>query len=154
MTKEQLITILSKKMKLVRTEAGYTQLRMAEVLGLSKKTLVQIEKYRVEANWTTVSAMCALFRNSEVLQATLGSEPLEIIETVAHENVYRPKEKTLGGKVWWKEIKHEGQYRLQQNLVSQHYRIVDEQNYRWFSSFDQEEANEYLKELVSDTTNG
>lgn len=147
MTKEDLITIVSKKLKLIRVESDYTQLRMAEVLGLSKKTLVQIEKERVEANWTTVIAICALFRNSEVLQSSLSSEPLEIIETVAHHNVVRPKEKTLGGKVWWKEIRSEGRFRLQQNVVSHHYRVIDEQNYRWFSSFDQEEASEYLNEI-------
>jgi DNA-binding XRE family transcriptional regulator len=35
----------------VRIEAGYTQDTMAQTIGLSKKTLVQIEKERVLPNW-------------------------------------------------------------------------------------------------------
>ncbi|RCK09687.1 hypothetical protein DT075_36260 [Bacillus licheniformis] len=54
---------------------------MANVLGMSKKTLVQIEKGRSAAGWAHVVAVCALFRNSEVLQAVLGDEPLEVVET-------------------------------------------------------------------------
>ncbi len=147
MTKDELISIVSKKLKLIRVETNYTQIRMAEVLGLSKKTLVQIEKERLEANWTTIIAVCALFRNSEVLQNSLSSDPLEILETVAHHSIVRPKEKTLGGKVWWKEVRSEGRFRLQQNVVSHHYRVVDEHNYRWCSTFDKEDAVEYLEEL-------
>jgi DNA-binding XRE family transcriptional regulator len=149
MEKEQLIELISRKMKLIRVEAGYSQFKMAEILGISKKTLVQIEKERTVAGWANIIAVGALFRNSEVLQATLGSDPLEIIETIAHENVSSPKEKTLGGKVWWKEIDRKGGFRIQQNLVSQHFRIVDDEDYRWFSSFDKAEAVTRLEELTN-----
>ncbi|WP_257349515.1 hypothetical protein [Pseudalkalibacillus decolorationis] len=38
-------------------------------------------------------------------------------------------------------------YRLQQNVVSKHFRILDRENHRWYSSFDEDEANERLSEL-------
>lgn len=148
MKKSEVSELISNKMKLIRTEFGYTQDKMAEVLGISKKTLVQIEKGRTEANWTHVIAVCAVFRNSEILQATLGNDPLEIIETLAHNSVSSPKEKTMGGKVWWKDVKKKNSYRIQQNLISQHYRIIDDDDYRWFSSFDKEEAVERLEEMA------
>ncbi|WNF38257.1 helix-turn-helix domain-containing protein [Bacillaceae bacterium IKA-2] len=147
MDKEQVTELISSKMKLIRTERGYTQFKMAEVLGMSKKTLVQIEKERTKAGWTNVIAVCALFRSSEVLQSALGSDPLEIIEIVAHESISRPKQKTMGGKVWWKEISKKNRFYLQQNLVSLHFRIIDEDDYRWFSTFDQNEAELHLDEL-------
>ncbi|WP_371326739.1 hypothetical protein [Psychrobacillus sp. OK028] len=52
----------------------------------SKKTLVQIEKGRTLSGWTNVIAVCALFRDRdcEILMSFLGGEPLEIIETIAH----------------------------------------------------------------------
>jgi len=50
------------------------------------------------------------------------------------------KEKTMGGHIWWKEIEKKGEFRLQQNIVSQHYRILDGENYRWFSTLHKEEA--------------
>lgn len=150
MDKEQIIELISNKIRLIRVERGYSQDKMSETLGISKKTLVQIEKGRTLAGWTTVIAVCALFRDSEVLHSLLGDEPLEVIETIAHNGLDRPKDKTMGGRVWWKEIDKKGSFLLQQNLVSQHYRIIDDKQYRWFSSFDKQEALIRLSELVSE----
>ncbi|ASL62748.1 MULTISPECIES: helix-turn-helix transcriptional regulator [Bacillus cereus group] len=150
MNKELIIELISTKIKLIRTEKGYTQDKMAEVLGISKKTLVQIEKGRSNAGWTNSVAICALFRDSEVLQSALGDDPLVVIETMAHKSINNFKEKTLGGKVWWKQIQEKGHFRLQQNLISQHYRILDEHDYRWFSSFDREDALDQLATLTRD----
>lgn len=148
MKKEQLIEILSNKLKLIRTESGYTQDRMADVLGISKKTLVQIEKGRIQGSWTCIVALCALFRDSEVLQLVLGDAPLEVIETIAHDSLERPKDKTLGGKVWWKDVEVTNGYRIQQNVLSQHYRIIDDEKYRWYSSFDIDDTNARFRELL------
>ncbi|KGX84675.1 XRE family transcriptional regulator [Pontibacillus marinus BH030004 = DSM 16465] len=147
MDQQMIVEQLSSKLKLVRVEKGYTQDRMAVILGISKKTLVQIEKGRTEAGWTTMVAMCALFRDSEVIQNTLGADPIEVVETVAHEHVDRPRQRTMGGKVWWAKVEERGGFTLQQNVISQHYRIIDDQFYRYFSTFDQGEAQEKLKEL-------
>lgn len=147
MDRETLIHIVSEKMKLVRTEAGFTQDHMAEVLGISKKTLIQIEKGRLVAGWTVVVAFCALFRDSEILQAILGSEPLEILSIVAFDHYEEPKEKTMGGKVWWREIEQEGRFRLQQNIISQHFRILDDRDLRWCSSFNEEYIRQRFREL-------
>lgn len=149
MNKEQVIELISNKTRLIRVEKGYSQEKMAEIIGISKKTLVQIEKGRTLAGWTNIVAICALFRDSEVLQSVLGDEPLEVIETIAHNSVDRPKSKSMGGKVWWKEIAKKGEFRLQQNMLSQHYRILDNQHVRWFSTFDLEEATSRLKELTN-----
>jgi DNA-binding XRE family transcriptional regulator len=147
MDKQQLIEILSGKFKLVRVEKGYTQDQMAEILGVSKKTLVQIEKERMLAGWTNVVALCALFRDSQVIQSVLGGDPLEVIETIAHNGIVRSRDKTFGGKIWWKEEEKKGSLRIQQNMISQHYRIIDDDDYRWFSSFDKEETLSQLEKL-------
>lgn len=149
MNKEQVIKLISNRIRLIRLEKGYSQEKMSEILGISKKTLVQIEKRRTLSGWTNVIAVCALFKDSEILQAILGNEPLEVIETIAHNRIDRPKDKTMGGRIWWKEIDKKGNFRLQQNLVSQHYRIIDDDYYRWFSSFDKQEALQRLDELFS-----
>ncbi|QUG43159.1 helix-turn-helix domain-containing protein [Psychrobacillus sp. INOP01] len=147
MDKEYVIQLISLRIRMIRLEKGYSQDKMASIMGISKKTLVQIEKERVLASWTIVIAICALFRDSEILQSVLGDEPLEVIETIAHDGINRPKDKSMGGRVWWKEINSKGTFRMQQNVISQHYRILDDKNYRWFSSFDEEETNIRLDEL-------
>lgn len=147
MDKEYVIQLVSLRIRMIRLEKGYSQDKMASIMGISKKTLVQIEKERVLAGWTSVIAVCALFGDSEILQSVLGDEPLEVIETIAHDGINRPKDKSMGGRVWWKEIKKKGNFRLQQNVISQHYRILDDKNYRWFSSFDEDETSIRLNEL-------
>ncbi|MEG9299025.1 helix-turn-helix domain-containing protein [Mangrovibacillus sp. Mu-81] len=151
MTKEEIILIISEKLRLIRTEADYTQDKMANVIGLSKKTLVQIEKGRIEANWTAVIAVCALFRDNETLTTSLGGEPLEVIETIAREGIDYRKEKTLGGKVWWKEIDRNEGFILQQNLFSKHFRILDHDDYRIYSSFDEESSKSRFNEISTNT---
>jgi DNA-binding XRE family transcriptional regulator len=147
LSRDDFIRLVSDNLKLVRVEADYTQDRMAEILGISKKTLIQIEKGRTPAGWTVAVAFCALFRESEIIQSVLGGEPLEIVSMVAFDHYERPKEKTMGGKVWWQEIERAGDFRLQQNLVSQHYRILDKEDRRWCSSFDGDYIKKRLREL-------
>ncbi|MCM3444151.1 helix-turn-helix transcriptional regulator (plasmid) [Metabacillus halosaccharovorans] len=150
MDKDQIIKIISSKIRLIRLEKRYSQDKMAEIMGISKKTLVQIEKGRSLAGWSNSVVICSLFRDSEILRSVLGDEPLEVIETIAHDRMEKPKDKTMGGKIWWQEINKKGNFRLQQNLVSQHYRIIDDQQFRWFSSFDKQETLIRLNELFNE----
>ncbi|WP_186670701.1 helix-turn-helix transcriptional regulator [Sporosarcina sp. BP05] len=147
MNKEQVIELISSKIRLIRLEKNYSQEKMADIMGMSKKTLIQIEKGRTLSGWTNVIAVCALFRDSEILRSALGDEPLEIVETIAHNGIDRPRDRSMGGRVWWQEIDNQGSFRLQQNVISQHYRILDDKNYRWYSSFEEQEALTRLSEL-------
>ncbi|CDI48900.1 helix-turn-helix domain-containing protein [Clostridium tetani] len=52
MNREEFIKKIDEKLKLIRNEKGFTQDKMAEIIGISKKTLVQIEKGRVSIGWT------------------------------------------------------------------------------------------------------
>ncbi|WP_026570091.1 MULTISPECIES: helix-turn-helix transcriptional regulator [Sediminibacillus] len=140
MNKTILSNQISSKIKLIRVERNYTQDKMAAILGISKKTLVQIEKGRTVANWTTTTAICALFRNSEVIRNMLGGDVLEVIETIAHTSIEEPHGILTEDKVWWNNLSERNGYVLQQNVISQHYRIVDPDKQRWYSSTDKEAA--------------
>ncbi|TCI54123.1 XRE family transcriptional regulator [Exiguobacterium sp. SH1S21] len=150
MNKSDFIQLVSKQVKTVRLERQYSQEEMADILGLSKKTLIQIEKERTIANWSTIVTLCALFNDSEILLSEIGDDPVEFVRLIAKDVSYEPKSKTLGGRVWWKQTATEGDYVLQQNLISGHYRILDRQNVRWHSSFDVEEATLLLAKLAQD----
>lgn len=52
MDKEMVIDLVTEQMARIRKEKNYTQDRMAEVLGLSKRHLQQVEKNRLRLNWT------------------------------------------------------------------------------------------------------
>ncbi len=148
LTRDEIIMQVSEKLRLIRTEVGYTQDKMADIIGVSKKTLVQIEKGRVLANWSTVVSICALFRETETVQFLFGNEPLEVLETVAREGIDIRKSKTLGGRIWWRVVTKKNGYILQQNILSKHFRILDEENYRIFSSIDEKVSKHRFKELT------
>jgi DNA-binding XRE family transcriptional regulator len=154
MTRDEIINRVSEKVRMLRAEVGYTQDKMADIIGISKKTLVQIEKGRAQAGWSTVVAICALFRETETIQYLFGNEPLEVLETIAHEGTDYRKEKTLGGKVWWREVAQIGGFIMQQNILSQHYRILDQDDFRIFSSFEENETKERLEELAAEAMKG
>ncbi|WP_342599570.1 helix-turn-helix transcriptional regulator [Psychrobacillus sp. FSL H8-0483] len=150
MNKEAVIDLISKNVRLIRVEKGYSQEKMATVLGISKKTLVQVEKERTSIGWTNAVVVCALFKDSQILEHILGEEPFEVIETLAHDGMNTPKVKTLGGKMFWNEIAKKGKFRVQQNVISQHYRILDGSDYRWYSTFEEEEIMNRFHELTNE----
>jgi len=136
MDKSALIEIISTRMRLLRNEYHLSQEKMSEAIGVSKKTLVQIEKERTKASWSTVISVCAVFRKSEVLQMSLGDDPLHIIDAINFKQMILPKKQTGGGRMFWKTIIQKGKFKIQKNMISQHYRLIDGNYNRWISSFD------------------
>jgi len=127
MKKTDFIRTVSKHIKPIRVEQQLSQEEMAEILGISKKTLIQIEKERTVANWGTVVTLCALFNGSEILLNEIGDDPVEFVKLIAKETDYEPKSKTLGG-----------------------HRILDSNDVRWYSSFDADDALHVLARLARD----
>lgn len=147
MTRETFVAELDRQVKLVRTEYGFTQDVMAKVLGISKKTLVEIEKGRSSLGWTGAVALCTIFSGSQVLSGLLGGEAGDMIRALAFRDLKPAYPKTMGGKVWWRFVETRGSYTIQQNLISQHYRALDQEDGRICSSFDLEEVRRRLAEL-------
>ena len=148
MTKTELIHNINKKVKLIRTEYDYTQDKMAEILGISKKTLVQIEKGRSSFTWAGAISVAVLFNHSQIIQMILGDDPLDVIRTIAFTSYNENLPETMGGKIWWRLIREESGYKIQQNVISQHYRILDNHNRRICSSSDLTYINKRLSEMV------
>ena len=147
MTRETFVAEMDRHVKLVRTEYGFTQDVMAKVLGMSKKTLVELEKGRSSLGWTGAVALCTIFSDSQVLSGLLGGEAGDMIRALAFQNLKPVYPKTMGGKVWWRFVETYGPYTIQQNLISQHYRALDQEDGRVCSSFDLEQIRQRLDDL-------
>jgi DNA-binding XRE family transcriptional regulator len=145
--RKEYIEKLNEKLKLIRNERGFTQDRMAEVMGISKKTLIQIEKGRASLGWTAAVAVSSIFMDSEILQMTFGGDPREMILTLAFKNYEGNYNSTMGGRVWWRDVQAERGYRIQQNVISKHYRILDDRERRICSTFEFGYIEKRLKEL-------
>ncbi|MDP4089765.1 MAG: helix-turn-helix domain-containing protein [Bacillota bacterium] len=147
MTRDEFIKIADSKIRLIRNEKNYTQDKMADVLGISKKTLVQIEKGRCSLGWTAAVAVCTICKDSEILQLAFGGETEDIILSLAFNGYEKAYEKTLGGNIWWRDIEINGIFKIQQNVISKHYRILNDRDMRIYSSFEIDYVRKRLSEL-------
>jgi DNA-binding XRE family transcriptional regulator len=147
MTRTEFIQSLNEKVKLIRTEYDYTQDKMAEILGISKKTLIEIEKGRSSLTWATAISVAVLFNRSQIILMTLGDDPLDIIRTIAFTSYNENRPETMGGKIWWRVIFEESGFKIQQNIISQHYRLLDSNNRRICSSNDLRYVKKRLAEM-------
>ncbi len=144
MTRDEFIKMMDARIKLVRTEYGFTQEKMAEALGISKKTLVEIEKGRRSLGWTGAAACAIIFGKSRILQNDFGGELTDLIESLAFEALSPVYPQTMGGRVWWRNVEQEDGFRIQQNVISLHYRLLDQYDRRLCSSFDRKLVEERL----------
>ena len=130
------IALCDSRLKLVRTEYGYTQEEMSHALGLSKKTLVDIEKERRSLGWSGSVALCFIFQDSEVIAGVFGGQPTDIIMALAFEGRQTHYPKAGGGKIWWTNLYENEHFCIQQNIISQHYRLLTIDGRHIASSFD------------------
>ncbi len=147
MTKNELIHTMNQQVKLVRTEYGFTQEVMAQTLGLSKKTLVEIEKGRSSLGWTGTVAFCTLFSQSQVLAGLLGGDALDMLQALAFDDAPPQYPRTMGGRVWWRTVEVCRGCIIQQNILSQHYRALDQEQRRICSSFSLDTVRRQLEQL-------
>ena len=145
MTKKEFVVQMDASLKSVRKEYGFTQEKMAAVLGISKKTLVEIEKGRSSLGWMGAAAFAAIFSESSILQEAFGGELTDLVEALAFADAVPQYPKTMGGKVWWREIMKKKGFRIQQNLISGHFRLLDKEDHRLMASFELERVLERMK---------
>jgi DNA-binding XRE family transcriptional regulator len=148
MNKIEFIKLLDEKLKLIRTEYGLTQDKMASVLGISKKTLVEIEKNRKSLGWTSSVALASIFSDSTILYDAIGGDISDLIIAVGLRDVDVDYPKTWGGKVWWKTITEVKGYRIQQNIFSRHYRLLNQANRRIYASFSLKDTEAAMEEVI------
>ena len=150
MERVEFISIMNSKIKLIRTEFDLTQEKMADAIGISKKTLVEIEKGRNSLSWSAAVAAAVIFSDSTILADAFGGDTSDLVKVIALNGLdAKLPDKTMGGRVWWQDIKESKGYRIQQNMISRHYRILDAEDRRFFSTFDKKEIEDKLKELTS-----
>ena len=152
MNREELIRLCDSQLLHVRNELSYSQTTMAHALGISKKTLVDIEKGRRSLGWSGAVALIALFPASQGLtQAFSPHSPLTLAQSLMLEGDAATGRVTHGGG-WWARVEGNDNYTIEQNVISQHYRLVDSDRRRIASSLSYEEIyTDYLNKIS--TTN-
>ena len=71
-----------------------------------------------------------------------------MIPAIAFQDIHVKYPHTMGGKVWWNTIQEEGGYRIQQNMISRHYRLLNAEDQRIVSSFELSTVKDYLQSIL------
>lgn len=145
MNRNEFIDICNSKLKAVRAEFSLSQEIMAIMLGISKKTLVEIEKGRSSLGWSGSVVLCSLFSESQIIWESLGGNPLELIHLIAFEQSEPNYRRAMSVRVWWQTVLEEENYIIEQNIISQHYRLLSRDGKILASSFDIQELKSLLK---------
>ena len=148
MLKKELTELISQNISSIRHEYHLSQDKMAQLLGLSKKTLVEIKKGRKQLTWTATVAVIGLCHGSVRIHELLGGDAMALTLSIAYRDLKTSYPKTLGGKVWWKTTHEQEGYVVQQHLITNHYRILDALNHRRFASFHLHQVLDVLKQLT------
>jgi len=135
-TKQDLTQKISKTLKLLRAEYDYSQQEMANSIGLSKKTLIQIEKNRLFLSWGATCAVCAVYRGSKLLQMELGEDPVNLVETLAHNDLQTYTGAQSRNYVFWDVVEESAEFTISKNIITDHYKITDKAGKKYGSSFD------------------
>ncbi len=152
-TKQDLIEKISGSVKLLRAEYNYSQQEMANSIGLSKKTLIQIEKDRLFLSWCATCAVCAVYRTSRQLSMELGEDPVNLVETLAHNDLQSYPESESKNYVFWDVVEESGGYILAKNILTEHYKITGKDGKKYFSSFDLKKITARFNDLIKKETN-
>ncbi|MBQ8600839.1 MAG: transcriptional regulator [Clostridia bacterium] len=121
MNREQFISLCNRKEKLVRNELGYSQEKMSVLLGLSKKTLVEIEKWRASLGWQGAVTLCTLFQNTREITLAFGNDIPALLRAMTEEAAYLSPFESPYSK--WVTVLNKDGRTIEQNTASQLYRL-------------------------------
>ena len=107
---------------------------------------------RLSRVFTSAPASTTLFSESTVLQNTFGGEMSDILKAYAFEQAAPHYPRTMGGRIWWEVTKQGAGWKIQQNYISRHYRLLTADNKHICSSFDAEKLERLANELEQEGT--
>ena len=123
MDRQSFTDLIQTKFKMVRIEAGYTQDTMAQTIDFPRKHWFKLKR-KSSTKRTTCVSICALFRDSDVLNSTFGCDPLEIVQTISRNHCAYPNHSTTSD-IYWNTIDTRNGFILQSNKVSNIYRVLN-----------------------------
>ena len=145
MDREDFIRVCDESLKAVRNEYSINQEKMAYILGISKKTLVEIEKGRSSLGWSVSVTLCTLFEQSSVIVTAFGGRASAVILSIAFDSSEPEYRRAHTTRIWWNTVLEKNGMVIEKNIVSQHYRLVSQDNRIIASSFDIDDLTNLMK---------
>jgi len=142
MNTRDFIRIIGESLKMVRSEFDMSQQDIADVLGISKKTVIELEKGRIIPSWIICVSVSAMFDESKVLRNEFGDSPLEIVRLLARSGL--ETERDQRNTVFWNVYLQDADFTVFKNIISEHYKLVDRHGKRIYSSFSERNIMERM----------
>ncbi len=150
MTKIEFCSKVQELLHDLRKEVSLPQEQMADSIGVSKKTYIQLEKKRTKLKWAETVTLCILFKDTDTIYNCFGDNIADIIQAISMEKIPRRQLQTLGGSTWWDNLVEEKGFTLQRHKISNHYRILDYDNYRVYFTMIKEKAMVEFKRYTNE----
>lgn len=83
MTMKEFCRSVHKLLEQVRVEYNLSLEVMAKMIGVSKKTLIQLEKQRIILKWSEAVTICTIFRESTILNDNFDMDMLDLIKEIS-----------------------------------------------------------------------
>lgn len=122
--KEEFISKATSIIKEVRLSMSLSQNVMSELIGISKKTYVQIEMHRRRLSWPEAVSFCSCFKNNKIVLGIFKEDPTSIAENLTKDEI-DSFEKNCPKSYWWIEVSHGKEFFIHQNIITGQYKIVD-----------------------------
>lgn len=122
--KEQFITKATSIVKDVRLALSLSQEVMAELIGMSKKTYVQVEMGRRRLSWAESVSFCCCFKSQKIIKDTFVDDPCTLAENITSDEA-KPSTGSGARSYWWVEITRGHNFFVQQNIMTGQYKILD-----------------------------
>ena len=142
MTRDEFVLMIDLRLKMVRAEYDLTQEKIARILGISKKKIIEVEKGRSSLGWSGAIACGSVFSDSKILQADFGSDLADLIHAMAFQDENPTYPKVPSPQYGWKTIDTLHGLSVEHNTVSDYYRLTDADHVTLFASFDKAMVNE------------
>lgn len=124
MTRADFIDKIQQLEPAVRAEFDLTQDKMALAIGVSKKTLVEMEKRRIPMGWSQAVALACVFSSSQILQGAFGGNPVDLVSDLALTGLEARKPERSFAKFWWTQVESNEFFTIEQNIITSHYRLL------------------------------
>ncbi|MFK5884105.1 MAG: hypothetical protein QM489_07205 [Candidatus Izemoplasma sp.] len=131
----------------IRLEYNLSQTVMANMIGVSKKTYIQLEKQRIILKWSEAVTISTIFKDSKTIVNVFGDDIISIIHLISFEKpIFEYQNNANTSKMIM--INKENKFLLQQDKISKLYRITDQTKLLVYISFSETDIKKKYHEII------
>ena len=147
MSKRDFCKIIHQELHEIREEYNLSQMAFASMMGVSKKTYIQLEKKRIVLKWSEAVTVASIFNDSIAIKRHYGDDVISIIQlhtfdqSIVSMNGYQSNDAH-------DIVMNSDDYSLIRIKVSNLFKIIDNFDKSLYASFSERDIIEKFNEII------